>query len=141
MHRVSVLDLDNDCPFRAGIRVWAPYSASTLPAVRNSGTDRDELHTRSHQAMLICISLHDVIFAALPPIGYLRAICRPIGRANTDAALADLIEQLSDLSINGGATANRLGDWRTSMPIDLTIGALKMPGLHHDEAKPRNGGA
>ena len=32
-HLVSVLDLDNDCPFRAGIRVWEPYSASSLPAV------------------------------------------------------------------------------------------------------------
>ena len=34
-----------------------------------------------------------------------------------------------------------LKTWWSHPPIDLTIGAPKNPGRHHDEAQPRNGGA
>ena len=81
-----------------------------------AGTDRDVAPTRATPDGVVM---------------YLSKRCqfRPIGRPSTDYSAWRSNRKWGKPS-NGGATANRLDDWRT-----------KNPGRRQYEAKPSNGGA
>ena len=89
-----------------------------LAAPEGLAQDRDVSLTREHQTVLI-VSLYTMSKAAAAP---------PTSdwTAKHSTVLGDLI----GLYCMVEPLANRLDDWRK-----------QNPGRHHDEAKPRNGGA